>query len=55
MLANAHVSTRLPAKDLERARTFYSEKLGLEPVEEVVQDSERTCSARSTGAMSVCS
>jgi catechol 2,3-dioxygenase-like lactoylglutathione lyase family enzyme/ketosteroid isomerase-like protein len=33
MLAEAHVSTRLPAKDLERARKFYSEKLGLEPVE----------------------
>jgi catechol 2,3-dioxygenase-like lactoylglutathione lyase family enzyme len=34
MLADAHVSTRLPAKDLERARRFYSEKLRLEPVEE---------------------
>jgi catechol 2,3-dioxygenase-like lactoylglutathione lyase family enzyme len=34
MLADAHVSTRLPAQDLERARRFYSEKLGLEPVEE---------------------
>ena len=34
MLADAQVSTRLPAKDLERARRFYSEKLGLEPVEE---------------------
>jgi catechol 2,3-dioxygenase-like lactoylglutathione lyase family enzyme len=34
MLSNAQVSTRLPAKDLERARRFYSEKLGLEPVEE---------------------
>src|SRR5262245_61926419 len=32
VLANADVSTRLPAKDLERARKFYSEKLGLEPV-----------------------
>src|SRR6266496_5749677 len=31
---NAEVSTRLPAQDLERARAFYSEKLGLEPVEE---------------------
>ena len=28
------VATRLPAQDLERARSFYSEKLGLEPVEE---------------------
>ena len=34
MLANASVSTRLPAKDLKRARRFYSEKLGLEPVEQ---------------------
>lgn len=34
MLADGYVSTRLPAKDLERARRFYSEKLGLEPVEE---------------------
>ena len=34
MLAGAQVSTRLPATDLERARRFYSEKLGLEPVEE---------------------
>jgi predicted enzyme related to lactoylglutathione lyase len=28
------VATRLPAQDLERARRFYSERLGLEPVEE---------------------
>jgi catechol 2,3-dioxygenase-like lactoylglutathione lyase family enzyme len=34
MLADAPVSTRLPAKDLERARKFYAEKLGLEAVEE---------------------
>jgi catechol 2,3-dioxygenase-like lactoylglutathione lyase family enzyme len=34
MLTDAHVSTRLPAKDLKRARKFYSEKLGLEPIEE---------------------
>jgi catechol 2,3-dioxygenase-like lactoylglutathione lyase family enzyme len=34
MLADSHVATRLPAKDLARARRFYSEKLGLEPVEE---------------------
>jgi catechol 2,3-dioxygenase-like lactoylglutathione lyase family enzyme len=30
----SHVATRLPAQDLERARTFYADKLGLEPVEE---------------------
>jgi catechol 2,3-dioxygenase-like lactoylglutathione lyase family enzyme len=34
MLQNAKVATRLPAQDLERARAFYSEKLGLEPTEE---------------------
>lgn len=28
------VATRLPVQNLERARSFYSEKLGLEPVEE---------------------
>ena len=34
MLTDAPSATRLPAKDLARARRFYSEKLGLEPVEE---------------------
>ena len=34
MLANAKVATRLPAQDLERARAFYAEKLGLEPAEQ---------------------
>jgi catechol 2,3-dioxygenase-like lactoylglutathione lyase family enzyme len=34
MLANGRVAARLPAQDLARARTFYSERLGLEPVEE---------------------
>jgi catechol 2,3-dioxygenase-like lactoylglutathione lyase family enzyme len=34
MLANARVATRLPTQDLDRARRFYSEKLGLEPAEE---------------------
>src|SRR5918994_5163090 len=34
MLENAKIATRLPAQDLERARAFYAEKLGLEPVEE---------------------
>jgi tRNA-Thr(GGU) m(6)t(6)A37 methyltransferase TsaA len=33
-LADGSVATRLPAQDLERARRFYAEKLGLEPVEE---------------------
>ena len=34
MLEHSDVATRLPAQDLERARTFYREKLGLEPLEE---------------------
>jgi GNAT superfamily N-acetyltransferase/catechol 2,3-dioxygenase-like lactoylglutathione lyase family enzyme len=34
LLASARVATRLPAKDLQRARRFYAEKLGLEPSEE---------------------
>jgi catechol 2,3-dioxygenase-like lactoylglutathione lyase family enzyme len=34
MLTDARVATRLPAQDLDRARRFYSEKLGLEPAEE---------------------
>ena len=34
MLDDARVAARLPAQDLEQARVFYSEKLGLEPSEE---------------------
>lgn len=34
MLKDSNVATRLPAQDLERARAFYAEKLGLEPIEE---------------------
>ncbi|HET8822835.1 MAG TPA: VOC family protein [Thermoleophilaceae bacterium] len=34
MLANGRIATRLPAQDLARARAFYAEKLGLEPVEQ---------------------
>jgi catechol 2,3-dioxygenase-like lactoylglutathione lyase family enzyme len=34
MLKGGRVATRLPAQDLDRARKFYSEKLGLEPSEE---------------------
>ncbi len=34
MLAHSDVATRLPVQDLERARAFYSDKLGLEPAEE---------------------
>lgn len=34
MLQNGAVATRLPAQDLQRARAFYADKLGLEPAEE---------------------
>jgi catechol 2,3-dioxygenase-like lactoylglutathione lyase family enzyme len=34
MLRDGRVATRLPAQNLERAKAFYAEKLGLEPVEE---------------------
>jgi catechol 2,3-dioxygenase-like lactoylglutathione lyase family enzyme len=34
MLRDGRVATRLPVRDLGKARRFYSEKLGLEPVEE---------------------
>jgi catechol 2,3-dioxygenase-like lactoylglutathione lyase family enzyme len=34
VLRDSQVATRLPAQDLGRARAFYADKLGLEPVEE---------------------
>ena len=34
VLKSGGVATRLPAQDLTRARTFYAEKLGLEPDDE---------------------
>ncbi|MDF3293913.1 VOC family protein [Streptomyces silvisoli] len=34
LLAGARVATRLPAQNLDRARRFYFEQLGLEPVDE---------------------
>jgi catechol 2,3-dioxygenase-like lactoylglutathione lyase family enzyme len=34
MLKSGRVAARIPAKDLERARSFYAERLGLEPSEE---------------------
>ena len=33
-LRESKVATRLPAQDLDRARAFYAEKLGLQPVDE---------------------
>ncbi|WP_460392776.1 VOC family protein [Actinophytocola sediminis] len=34
MLSDARIEARIPTQDLARARTWYAEKLGLEPVEE---------------------
>jgi catechol 2,3-dioxygenase-like lactoylglutathione lyase family enzyme len=34
LLAGSSVASRLPAQDLDRARRWYADKLGLEPVEE---------------------
>src|SRR3954462_15022347 len=33
-LADSHAIAKLPAQDLDRARAFYRDKLGLEPVEQ---------------------
>lgn len=56
LLAGARVATRLPARDLDRARRFYAERLGLEPVDERPGGLLYRCSGvefalyRSTGA-----
>src|SRR3954447_1576436 len=42
-LGSAHTVTKLPAQDLERARAFYRDKLGLEPIEERVGGLRYTC------------
>ena len=34
VLAESTVASRIPARDLRRAKSFYAEKLGLEPIEE---------------------
>lgn len=44
-LSNAHTVTKLPAQDLERARVFYRDKLGLEPVEERTGGLRYVCGA----------
>jgi catechol 2,3-dioxygenase-like lactoylglutathione lyase family enzyme len=33
-LAHGHLAARLPAQDLDRARAWYRDKLGMEPAEE---------------------
>jgi catechol 2,3-dioxygenase-like lactoylglutathione lyase family enzyme len=35
MLTNAPIATTLPVVDMERAREFYEEKLGLKPLQEL--------------------
>jgi catechol 2,3-dioxygenase-like lactoylglutathione lyase family enzyme len=58
MLMNGLVATRLPAQNLERAKAFYAEKLGLEPIEEREGGLRYVCAAgefalfESTGAAS---
>ena len=42
-LSNAHTVTKLPAQDIERARTFSRDKLGLEPVAERVGGLRYVC------------
>jgi len=42
-LSNARTVTKLPAQDLERARAFYRDKLGLEPAEERVGGLHYVC------------
>jgi catechol 2,3-dioxygenase-like lactoylglutathione lyase family enzyme len=44
-LGSAHTVTKLPAQDLERARAFYRDKLGLEPVERRVGGLRYVCGA----------
>ena len=34
MLQESNVAARIPAQNLQRARSFYSSKLGLDPIEE---------------------
>jgi catechol 2,3-dioxygenase-like lactoylglutathione lyase family enzyme len=58
MLKDGRAATRLPAQDLERARAWYSEKLGLDPAEERPGGLRYECAAgefvlfESTGAPS---
>jgi catechol 2,3-dioxygenase-like lactoylglutathione lyase family enzyme len=44
MLANLHIYATLPAANLERARRFYEEKLGLTPDREAAEGLFYRCS-----------
>jgi catechol 2,3-dioxygenase-like lactoylglutathione lyase family enzyme len=45
VLANSPIHTALPATDLERARRFYAEKLGLTPAHEGPEGLRYDCAA----------
>ena len=47
MLADGRVDAAIPASDLDRARAFYSEKLGLTPTEETPEGLIYECAERS--------
>ncbi len=44
-LASARAIAKLPAQDLQRARTFYNDKLGLDPIEERTGGLRYCCAA----------
>ncbi len=43
MLEDAKVAARIPVRDLQRARSFYAEKLGLEPRDELPEGLRYRC------------
>jgi catechol 2,3-dioxygenase-like lactoylglutathione lyase family enzyme len=57
-MSSGKVVTRIPAQDLDRAKRFYAEKLGLKPIEERPGGLRYTCASgefalfASTGAAS---
>ena len=44
-LADSDVVTTIPAQDMERARSFYADQLGLKPVEEAPEGLHYRCGA----------
>lgn len=44
-LSRGHAIAKIPAQDLDRARAFYREKLGLEPIEERMHGLRYCCAA----------
>ena len=45
MLSDGRIATRLPVQDMNRARAFYADKLGLQPVEESEGGLRYVCAA----------